>query len=73
MDRESGTRSGLLWEVERLLLECKEKPQILIMENVPQVLSAKGWREWQVFLESLGYSNYANILNASHYGIPQHR
>ncbi len=73
MDRESGTRSGLLWEVERLLLETEEKPQILIMENVPQVLSAKGWREWQVFLESLGYSNYANILNASHYGIPQHR
>lgn len=44
MDRDSGTRSGLLWEVERLLLECKEKPQILIMENVKEVLSAKGWR-----------------------------
>ena len=73
MDRQSGTRSGLLWEVERLLLECKEKPQILIMENVPQVLSAKGWREWQLFLESLGYSNYAEILNAANFGIPQHR
>ena len=73
MDRDSGTRSGLLWEVERLLLECKEKPQILIMENVPQVLSAKGWREWQVFLENLGYSNYAEILNSANYGIPHHR
>lgn len=73
MDRESGTRSGLLWEVERLLKETKEKPQILIMENVPQVLSAKGWREWNVFLENLGYSNYTQILNAKDYGIPQNR
>lgn len=73
MDRESGTRSGLLWEVERLLIETKEKPQILIMENVPQVLSAKGWREWNTFLESLGYSNYAQILNAKCFGIPQNR
>lgn len=73
MDRESGTRSGLLWEVERLLLETKEKPQILIMENVPQVLTAKGWREWNIFLEKLGYSNYAQIMNAKNYGIPQNR
>ena len=73
MDRESGTRSGLLWEVERLLIETKEKPQILIMENVPQVLSAKGWREWNTFLESLGYSNYAQILNAKCFGITQNR
>ena len=73
MDRDSGTRSGLLWEVERLLKETKEKPQILIMENVPQVLSAKGWREWNVFLENLGYSNYAQILNAKNFGIPQNR
>ena len=73
MDRDSGTRSGLLWEVERLLLECKEKPQILIMENVKEVLSAKGWREWVSFLEKLGYSNYAEVLNSAHYGIPQHR
>lgn len=73
MDRDSGTRSGLLWEVERLLKETKEKPQILIMENVPQVLSAKGWREWNVFLEKLGYSNYAQVLNAKDFGIPQNR
>lgn len=73
MDRDSGTRSGLLWEVERLLLECKEKPQILIMENVKEVLSAKGWREWVRFLEKLGYSNYAEVLNSANYGIPQHR
>lgn len=36
-----GTRSGLLWEVERLLRECSELPQILLMENVPMVVGDK--------------------------------
>lgn len=38
MAKGSGTRSGLLWEVERLLDECKELPQVLLMENVPAVI-----------------------------------
>ena len=38
MDRGSGTRSGLLWEVERLLKETAELPQVLPMENVPQAI-----------------------------------
>ena len=41
MSKDSGTRSGLLWEVERLLTEMTEKPQILLMENVPQVHGKK--------------------------------
>lgn len=43
MSKGSGTRSGLLWEVERILIEIRdgngELPQILFMENVPQVHS----------------------------------
>ncbi|HEY8390794.1 MAG TPA: DNA (cytosine-5-)-methyltransferase, partial [Clostridia bacterium] len=76
MKKGSGTRSGLLWEVERLLKECKELPQILLMENVPQVINKKhfkDFREWQLFLEKLGYSNYFKLLNAKDYGIPQNR
>ena len=38
MTKGSGTRSGLLWEVERLLNEVENLPQVLLMENVPQVL-----------------------------------
>lgn len=38
MAKGSGTRSGLLWEVERILKECKELPQVLLMENVPEVI-----------------------------------
>ena len=76
MSRESGTRSGLLWEVERLLKEAKELPQILLMENVPDVLSEKNradFFEWYRFLEDLGYTNKYAILNAKDFGIPQNR
>ena len=72
MAKGSNTRSGLLWEVERLLNECSELPQVLLMENVPQVLNCDfgGWLE---FLESKGYHNYYKCLNAKNYGIPQNR
>lgn len=76
MERGSGTRSGLLWEVERLLKECNELPQVLLMENVPQVHGKKNkisFDEWCQFLESLGYNNYWKDLNAKDYGVPQSR
>ena len=73
MQKDSGTRSSLLWEVERLLNETKELPDVLIMENVKQVLTADGWEDWCLFLEQKGYSNYAEVLNAKNYGIPQNR
>ncbi len=79
-DWEAGnsTRSGLLWEVERILKECeKDKlPDILFMENVPQVCSdanMKDFNAWQLFLENLGYHSFLQILNAKDYGIPQNR
>ena len=64
MDKGSGTRSGLLWEVERILLECKELdclPQVLLMENVPGVCGTsnlKPWNEWLDALHAMGYTNY---------------
>lgn len=74
MEKGSGTRSGLLWEVERLLKELNGNlPQVLVMENVPQVLTANGWFEWCNFLEELGYKNYCEVLNAKDYFIPQKR
>ena len=76
MEKGSGTRSGLLWEVERLLDECSELPQVLLMENVPQVHSVKNkehFDQWIAFLESKGYSNFWQDLNAKDYGIPQSR
>lgn len=76
MEKGTGTRSSLLWEVERLLKECNELPQILLMENVPMVHSSeniKDFEKWLLFLESLGYKNYWKDLNAKNYGIPQNR
>lgn len=76
MVRGGGTRSGLLWEVERLLNEMSELPQILLMENVPQVISKKNkpdFDQWCAFLESKGYTNRWKLLNAKDYGIPQNR
>ena len=76
MAKGEGTRSGLLWEVERLLNECIELPQILLMENVTQVHGKKNiehFDEWIAFLESKGYSNYWKDLNSKNFGIPQNR
>lgn len=80
MSKGSGTRSGLLWEVERILTEIRdsngELPQILFMENVPQVHSHNNmpdFRKWLDFLESLGYTNYYQDLNAKNYGVAQNR
>lgn len=73
------TRSGLLYEVERLLLKSKadnELPKYLIMENVKNLVGKqfKGdFDKWLLFLESLGYTNYWQVLNAKDYGIPQSR
>lgn len=80
MKKGSGTRSGLLWEVERILDECDELPQILLMENVPQVIGAKNikdFQSWRRKLEQLGYSNHVALLNGKEIGwphpVPQNR
>lgn len=65
---DTSTRSGMLWEVERILSECEELPQILLMENVPQVHSEdnmKDFYKWQLRLEELGYKNYWQDLNGA--------
>lgn len=74
MRKGSGTRSGLLWEVERLLNECGENlPHVLLMENVPQVITAEGFDDWLDFLKSKGYINHYKVLNAKNYGVAQNR
>ena len=76
MTKGSGTRSGLLWEVERLLNECDELPQVLVMENVPQVHGKKFIKDFESWLDSLselGYKNYWQDLNSKDYGVAQNR
>ena len=76
---KEGTRSGLLFEVERLLIRAAEDgtlPKYLLLENVKNLVSKKfkaDFDRWLSFLSSLGYTNYWQILNAKDYGIPQNR
>ena len=76
---KEGTRSGLLFEVERLLITASENgnlPKYLLLENVKNLVSKKfkvDFDRWLYFLSSLGYTNYWQILNAKDFGIPQNR
>ena len=70
----SGTRSSLLWECRRAILA--KKPKYLLLENVAALVSKKFlplFNRWQRELESYGYSNFAQVLNAKDYGVPQNR
>ena len=77
MSEDSGTRSSLLWQVKRILTECKDNlPQILLMENVPAIhndQNKKDFRKWLDFLDGLGYSSYVEDLNAWDFGVAQSR
>lgn len=77
--KDGGTRSGLIWEVERILCELDSKNKhidILLMENVPDLIGVrniKDFQKWEAKLTELGYTNYVGVLNAKNYGIPQNR
>ena len=69
-----GTRSGLLYECEKVI-EAK-KPKYLLLENVKNLVGKKfkpEFNKWLEYLEGLGYTNYWQVLNAKHYGVPQNR
>lgn len=80
MSKGSGTRSGLLWEIERILIELKKLnrlPEYLLMENVKTIYAPSNeedLNQWLSFLESIGYVNGSHLtLNAIDFGIPQYR
>ena len=65
-----GENSSLIYEVYRLLLSS-EKPKILIMENVANLVSVnfiKGFEEWIELLSTLGYSTTWQKMKACDYG-----
>ena len=76
MTRGSGTASSLLWEVERLLDETPELPQLLLMENVPDAVAERNrdeFDEWCEFLRGKGYTSDYRVINATEHGVPQNR
>lgn len=73
-DEGSGTRSSLLYETLRIVE--KTRPKVVLWENVKNLLSAKHKPNWEKYckrMTELGYRNYAKVLNAKDYGIPQNR
>ena len=80
IDKDSGSRSSLLWQVGRILREMKdaekELPKYLLMENVPTLLAKRhksNFETWIDDLKELGYVSYYFQLNASDFGLPQNR
>jgi DNA (cytosine-5)-methyltransferase 1 len=69
-----GSRSGLFWEICRLLDETKA--QSFILENVPGLLSSNEGRDMGTVIRALeerGYSIAWRVLDAQHYGVAQRR
>ena len=70
----AGKRSGLFWEICRLLDETRT--QTFILENVPGLLNSNGGRDMAVVLEALvkrGYRVGWRLLDAQYFGVPQRR
>jgi DNA (cytosine-5)-methyltransferase 1 len=71
---KEGTRSGLLYDVERLL--SVNRPKYLLMENVKNLVSKnhiENFNKHIYFLRGLGYSSYWRVLNGADFGCPQNR
>ena len=80
MKKGSGTRSGLLWEVERILNGLSQQnrlPEYLLLENVKTIKAdsnIEDLNQWLEFLQSIGYENDdCMLLNSLDFGIPQDR
>lgn len=70
----SGTLSSIIWNVREAVIEKRQK--YLCLENVKGMIGRKFlpmFNLWQNELARLGYVNFAKILNATDYGVPQHR
>lgn len=73
-DKDSGTRSSLMYETLRIVE--KLKPKYVIWENVKNLLSKKHRHNFDAYIEAmseLGYVSKYQVLNAKDYGIPQNR
>ena len=70
----AGSRSGLWWDVVRLLQETRSR--WFLGENVPGLLSSNGGRDMGAVLGSLGDLGYGfsyRVLDAQWFGVPQRR
>ena len=70
----AGARSGLFWEIARIVEETQT--EYAILENVPGLLSSNNGADFAVVLGTmadLGYSVAWRVLDAQYFGVPQRR
>lgn len=73
-DKDSGTRSSLMYETIRIV--AKLKPKYVIWENVKNLLSKRHRHNFDAYIQTmqnLGYNSYYQVLNAKDFGVPQNR
>lgn len=73
-DKDSGTRSSLMYETLRIVERVK--PKVVIWENVKNLLSKKHRHNFDAYVKAMydmGYNSYWQVLNAKDYGVPQNR
>ena len=70
----AGSRSGLFWEIIRLVDETQ--PRYLIIENVAGLLSSQSGRDLGIVIEALVERRYGiawRVLDSQYFGVPQRR
>jgi DNA (cytosine-5)-methyltransferase 1 len=70
----AGERSGLFWEIARIVDETQT--EYFVIENVPGLLSSNNGADFGVVIGTmadLGYSLGWRVLDAQHFGVPQRR
>src|SRR4051812_31309677 len=70
----AGDRSGLWWEMLRVVRELK--PRTVVFENVPGLRTNDGGRDYPRVVCALaehGYFGCVRTLDAQHFGVPQSR
>lgn len=67
-------RSGLVWKFLDIIKNTKNKPKVLLMENVTGLLQfPDGFKEIRDRLTCMGYKNTWKVLNSGEFGVAQHR
>lgn len=70
----AGNRTGLFWEVCRIVEEIR--PQWVVLENVVGLLTSNGGKDFGVVLQALadrGYVGCWRVLDAQYFGVAQRR
>jgi DNA (cytosine-5)-methyltransferase 1 len=70
----AGEQTGLFYTFAELIGQAR--PPVVVLENVPGLLSSHGGRDFGIILQKLASFGYAvawRVLDSQHFGVPQSR